>query len=34
MLENGAGENDESLQEMANELGITFERVKAYIQSF
>lgn len=34
MLENGAGENDESLQEIANELGITFERVKAYIQSF
>jgi len=34
MMEEGKGQDDEGLKAIAEELGITFERVKAYIQSF
>ena len=34
MLEAGQGQDDAGLKEIAEELGVTFERVKAYIQSF
>ena len=34
MREEGKGENDEGLKNIAKEVGVSFERVKAYIQSF
>ena len=34
MLEAGQGQDDAGLHAIAEELGVTFERVKAYIQSF
>ncbi len=34
LLEAGKGQDDEGLKEIAKEVGVSFERVKAYVQSF
>ena len=34
LMEEGKGQDDEGLKEIAEQVGVSFERVKAYIQSF